>query len=98
MNHYSGLHFDDQCIAVDYGASEGFADEDTPGTNRIPLTHGVTMVSATGGCRESTAKDAHDVPLSKAVKEFHVMSRGEVKRPLLSTGKACNAGCKVSFD
>ena len=46
-NYYSGLDFDADCIAIDSGASEGFGDVDTPGTNRTPVAHGITMVSAT---------------------------------------------------
>ena len=98
-NYYHALDlFDDSSIAVDSGASDGFGDEDTPGTDRRPTTHGITMASATGDCKTSIATDKFDLPLPKQCLDFHVFKRGDVQRPLLSVGKACDAGCDVHFN
>ena len=96
------FNFDDDphCpnTAVDSGASDNFGDINAPGTNRRPVTTGVTMASATGDCRSSIGLDEFDLPLPKASLEYHVFKRGEVQRPLLSVGKVCDAGCSVIFD
>ena len=96
-NPYHVLDFDNQCIAVDSGASDGFGDEDTNGTNRQPTEQGIIMASATGDCKTSIATDEFDLPLPKKCLEYHVFKRGDVQRPLLSVGKVCDAGCNVHF-
>ena len=96
-NPYDVLSFDDNSIAIDSGASDGFGDEDTPGTNRQPTKYGITMASATGDCKVSIATDAFDLPLPPAALDFHVFKRGDIQRPLLSVGKACDTGCDVHF-
>ena len=96
-NYYHALSFDERSIAVDSGASDGFGDEDTPGTNRKPTEFGITMASATGDCKVSIATDAFDLPLPPEALDYHVFNRGDINRPLLSVGKACDAGCDVHF-
>ena len=96
-NRYHPLSFDDTSIAVDSGASDGFGDEDTPGTNRQSTEFGIIMASATGDCKVSIATDKFDLPLPHAALDYHVFKRGDVQRPLLSVGKACDAGCDVHF-
>ena len=56
------------------------------------------MASATGDCKTSIATDKFDLPLPPDCLDFHVFKRGEVQRPLLSVGKACDAGCHVHFN
>ena len=97
-NYYHALDFDASSIAVDSGASDGFGDEDTPGTNRRHTDYGITMASATGDCKTSIATDTFDLPLPRPCLDYHVFKRGDVQRPLLSVGKACDAGCDVTFN
>ena len=97
-NYYSPLSIDANSIAVDSGASDGFGDIDTPGTARKATEYGITMASATGDCRVSIATDKFDLPLPPECLDFHVFKRGDIQRPLLSVGKACDAGCRVTFD
>ena len=89
--------FDERSIVVDSGAGDNFGDEDTPGTGRTAAP-GITMISATKDRRHSFAVDTFDIPLPDAARRFHVFKRGELQRPLLSVGKACDAGLKVLFD
>ena len=96
-NYYDPLAFDDSSIAIDSGASDGFGDEDTPGTDRKYTEYGITMASATGDTKVSIATDAFDLPLPRTATEFHVFKRGDIQRPLLSVGKACDAGLDVHF-
>ena len=97
-NYYNSFVNDDTSIAVDSGASDGFGDVDTPGTDRILVDRGVTMCSATGNCKKSIAEDKFDLPLPPEACHYHVLAKGDIKRPLLSVGKACDAGCNVWFD
>jgi hypothetical protein len=97
-NFYHALALDDKSIAVDSGVSDGFGDEDTPGTDRLDTDYGVTMAGATGDCRTSIATDKFDLPLPPESLNYHVFRRGDLQRPLLSVGKACDAGCRVEFD
>ena len=97
-NHHIHLDCDDECIAVDSGAGDGFGNVATPGTNWQPADPDVAMVSAAGDLRKSVATDHFDLPLPAKARECHVVERGAVQRPLLCVGKACNAGCKVQFD
>ena len=96
-NYYAPLSFDHDAIVVDSGASEGFGGAETYGINRRPVTRSVIMASATGHQETSIAKDEFDVALPAAAKEYHVLPKGTIKRPLLSVGKACDAGLDVWF-
>ena len=99
QNYYHALQDDDTTrIVVDSGASDGFGDIDTPGTDRRPTEYGITMASATGDCRTSIATDKFDLPLPTECLDYHVFKQGDIKRPLLSVGKACDAGCEVVFN
>ena len=82
-NYYSRLDFGADNIAINLGVSLGFEDEDTSGTDRTSVDHGITIESAT--CDQCLF-----VLLPDVAREFHVMPQGKIKRPLLSVGKACN--------
>ena len=97
-NYYSVLDTDDDCIAVDSGASDNFGTESTTGTNRQPTTMGVTLASATRDTKTSIATDKFALPLPSECLDFHVYRDGDINRPLLSVGKACDAGLNVWFD
>ena len=97
-NYYAPLTFTDSSIAVDSGASDGFGNVDTPGTDRRSTKYGITMASATGHIRSSVGTDKFDLPLPEQCLDYHVFKRGDIQRPLLSVGKACDAGCTVLFD
>ena len=95
-NHFGALDHD-KGIVVDSGASAGFGDVDTPGTSGTPVTQGVLMCSATGNCKESMATDKFDLLLPDDATECHVLPQGNIQRPLLYVGKACDAGLDVWF-
>ena len=100
-NYYDVLQSptDDTCIAVDSGASDNFGNEDTHGTGRhLSPTGGVVMAAATGDCKTSIGTDSFALPLPKSALDYHVFKNGELQRPLLSVGKACDSGCSVHFD
>ena len=80
-NYYHALALDKRSIAVDSGASDGFGDVDTPGTDRQPTDYGVTMAGATGDCRTSIATDKFDLPFPPESLKFHVFKRGDIQRP-----------------
>ena len=54
--------------------------------------------SAMGNCEESTATDKFDLPLPSEATEHHVLPQGDIQRPVLSVGKACDAGLDVWFN
>ena len=89
--------FQDDDIAVDSGASEGFAGEETHGINRRLGNAGVIMASATGHLQAAIGKDNCDSPLPSSATEFHALPKGTIKRPLLSVGKSCDARLDVWF-
>ena len=95
-NYYELLT--DASPAVDSGAGDNFGDEDTVGTHLRLGADGVTLVGITGDRRHSIGTNAFDLPLPEESLDFHVYKRGDIKRPLLSVGKVCDAGCKVTFD
>ena len=99
-NYYSALTFGDMDIAIDSGASDSFGDIDMPGTNqqRVLPHESITMVSATNNQQHSVVIDEFDVSLPKEARQYHVMDKGAVRQPLLSVGRACDTGCKVTFD
>ena len=88
---------DASSVAVDSGASDNFDDKSAPGTSRQTVSTGVAMASATGHWKTSVARDTFDLPSPQPALNFHVFKGGEIQRPLLSVGKACNAGCMVLF-
>ena len=55
------------------------------------------MASATGDSRRSIGMDKFDLPLPSTCLDFHVFKRGDVRKPLLSVGKVCDAGMTVVF-
>ena len=84
-------------IVVDSGASDNFGKESTVGTDRRLSSRGITMATASGDCRHSIGTDAFNLPLPPASRPFHLFRDNDLQRPLLSVGKACDAGCKVEF-
>ena len=57
------------------------------------MQHGIVMQAATGDTRRSVATDHFDLPLPEAACRYHIFKKGDVRKPLLSVGKACDAGC-----
>ena len=64
---------------------------------RRPTMDTITMASATGELRTSIVRDRFNLPLPSDALDFHVFKDGNIQRPLLSVGKACDAGCTVTF-
>ena len=88
-NPYSALDFDDHSIAVDTGASDNFGI--ASGTTNLHC-RGITLLSATGDTRTSIGTDSFAIPLTNKACEFHAFRKGDIHRPLLSVGKACDEG------
>ena len=65
--------------------------------HRTPTEFGVAMASATGDCKVSIATDSFDLPLPAEALLYHFFKKGDIQRPLLSVGKACNDSCDVHF-
>ena len=89
--------FGPHSIAVDSGASDNFGVETTLGTDRQLTPYGVTMAAATGDCKTSIGTDRFELPLPPESLDYHVFKDSDLQRPLLSVGKACDAGCGVYF-
>ena len=89
---------DEPEIAVDSGASDNFGRRSTPGTLREYTNDGARMASATGHVKTAIATDKYNLPLPDTSLDYHVYEDKDLQRPLLSVGKACDAGCKVLFE
>ena len=96
-NFCAPIAFWEDDIAVNSGASEGFAGAKTQGIDRCVSDNGVIMASATGHLQASIGTNKCDLPLLDSAKECHVLPQGTIKQPLPLVGKACDAGLDAWF-
>ena len=82
--------------AIDFGATDHFMPATYCGTNHTPVRQGIRVGCANGSFMQAVATDALALPqLPPQARACHKFN--DIRIPLISVPKLCEAGCTVDF-
>ena len=82
--------------AIDSGATDHFMPATYRGTNHTPVQQGIRVGCANGSYMQAVATDALALPqLPRQARACHKFN--DIRIPLISVPKLCEAGCTVDF-